>query len=78
MLIGVVERNRPIEMRSAFGDVACVQQGIAHDTMPNHERSRRALLLGECQKLRREFAHYDAVESHIVRQPNAMEDRKQQ
>ena len=46
--------------------------------MPNHERNGRPLLLGERQELRRKLAHHVAVERHIVRDPEAEEDRKQQ
>ena len=46
--------------------------------MPNHERDRRSLLLGERQELRRKLAHNVAVERHIVRDPEAVEDREQQ
>ena len=46
--------------------------------MPDHERHGRPLLLGERQELRRKLAHHVAVERHIVRDPEAVEDRKQQ
>ena len=38
----------------------------------------RPLLLGERQELRRKLAHHVAIERHIVRDPEAVEDRKQQ
>ena len=46
--------------------------------MPNHERAGRRLLLGERQELRGKLAHSIAIERHIVRDPKAVEDRKQQ
>ena len=46
--------------------------------MPDHERDGRPLLLGERQKLRRKLAHHVAIECHIVRDPEAVEDREQQ
>ena len=46
--------------------------------MPDHERDRRPLLLGERQKLRRKLAHDVAVECHKVRDPETVEDREQQ
>ena len=36
------------------------------------------MLLGERQELRRKLAHHVAVERHIVRDPEAVEDREQQ
>ena len=46
--------------------------------MPDHERNCRTLLLGERQELRRKLAHDIAVERDVVRDPEAVEDRKQQ
>ena len=40
--------------------------------------TRRSLLLGEREELRRKFAHSIAVEGHKVRDPEAIEDREQQ
>ena len=57
MLGRIVKRDRSIEMRPPFRDVARVQQGNTHDAMPNHERDRRSLLLGKRQELRRKLAH---------------------
>ena len=78
MLGRIVKRDRSIEMRSALRDVSRVQQGNAHESMPNHERDCRCLLLGERQELRRKLAHRFAVERHEVRDPEAVEDREQQ
>ena len=78
MLGRIVKRERLIEMRSALRDVSREQQGSAHEAMPNHERDCRLLLLGERQELRRKLAHHVAVERHGVRDPKAVEDRKQQ
>ena len=78
MLGRIVKRDRLIEMRSAFRDVSRMQQGHAHEAMPDHERDCRPLLLGERQELRRKLAHHIAVERHIVRDPEAVEDREQQ
>jgi len=46
--------------------------------MPNHERDCRPLLLRECQELRREIATDIAIECHMVRYPEGVEDREQQ
>ncbi len=46
--------------------------------MPDHERDRRSLLLGERQELRRKLAQRVAIERHIVRDPEAIEDGEQQ
>ena len=46
--------------------------------MPDHERDCRSLLLGERQEVRRKIAQNVAVERHIVRDPEAVEDREQQ
>ena len=50
----------------------------AHEAMPDHERHCRPLLLGERQELRRKLAHHVAIERHVVRDPEAVEDREQQ
>ena len=78
MLGGIVKRDRLIEMRPAFRDVPRTQQGNTHEAMPDHERDRRSLLLGKRQELRRKLAHHVAVERHVVRDPEAVEDREQQ
>ena len=46
--------------------------------MPNHERDCRPLLLRERQELRREIAQSVAIECHLVRYPEGVEDREQQ
>ncbi len=46
--------------------------------MPNHERDCRPLLLRERQELRREIATDIAIECHMVRGPEGVEDREQQ
>jgi hypothetical protein len=46
--------------------------------MSNYEREGRPLLLSEREELRRKGAHRVAVERHIVRSPDAVEDRDQQ
>ena len=78
MLGRIVKRERLIEVRSSFRDVSRTQQGNTHEAMPDHERDRRPLLLGERQELRRKLAHSVAVERHIVRDPEAVENREQQ
>ena len=78
MLGRIVKRDRLIEVRSAFRDVPRKQQGKTHKAMPDHERNRRSLLLGERQELRRKLAHHVAVERDKVRDPEAVEDREQQ
>ena len=78
MLGRIVKRDRAIEMRSPLRDVSRIRQGDAHEAMPDHERDCRPLLLGERQELRRKLAHHVAVERHIVRDPEAVEDREQQ
>jgi hypothetical protein len=78
MLGRIVKRDRPIEMRPALRDIPSRRQGHAHGVMPDHERDFRPLLLGEPQELRRKIAHHVAVERYKVRDPEAVEDRKQQ
>ena len=78
MLGRIVERDRPIEVHPAFRDVSREQQGSAHEAMPDHERSRRSLLLGERQELRRKLARHVAIERDAVRDPEAVEDGEQQ
>jgi len=46
--------------------------------MPDHERDRCALFLGERQKLRRKAAYYVAAERHIICDPKGIEDRENQ
>ena len=46
--------------------------------MPDHKRDNRPLLLGKRQELRCKLTDNLAVERHIVRDPKAEEDRKQQ
>src|SRR3984893_5045660 len=46
--------------------------------MPDHERDRCPLLLREPQELRREIATDIAIECHIVRYPECVEDLEQQ
>ena len=46
--------------------------------MPDHERDGRPFLLGERQELRRKLKRSIAVERHVVRDPEAVEDREQQ
>jgi hypothetical protein len=76
MLGRIVEREGAIEMLSAFRDVTGGEQGVSREAMPKHERGGCPLLLGESQELRRELAHYIAVERHKVRDLEAMKNRK--
>ena len=46
--------------------------------MPNHQRDRRPLFFRKRQKMRRKLAHHFAVERDETRDPEAVEDRKQQ
>ena len=78
MLGGIVKRDSAIEVRSAFRDVPRIQQGHAHEAMPDHERSGRSLLLGERRNCAARLAHRVAVERHVVRDPEAVKDREQQ
>ena len=57
MLRRIVKRDRLIVVRPAFRDVSRMQQGNAHEAMPDHERDCRSLFLGERQELRRKLAH---------------------
>jgi hypothetical protein len=78
MLDGIVARNSLIEVCSAFRQSSRTQQGSAHEAMPNHERDRRPLLLGEGEELRGKIARDVAFERHGVRDPEAVEDGEQQ
>jgi len=46
--------------------------------MPNHQRNRRPLLLGQRQELRRELPRSVTVERNKVPDPAAIEDQEQQ
>ena len=46
--------------------------------MSDYEWERRPLLLSEREELRRKGAHHVAVERHIVRSPEPVEDREKQ
>jgi hypothetical protein len=46
--------------------------------MPNHQRNRRPLLLGQRQELRRELPRSVTVERNEVPDPAAIEDQEQQ
>jgi hypothetical protein len=78
MLDSIVARDSLIELRSAFRQNARTQQGSAHEAMPNHERDRRPLLLGEGEELLGKIARDIAIEHHRVRDPKAVEDGEQQ
>src|SRR5262252_3046467 len=78
MLGWIIKRDRAIEMRSHIRDVTGRQQGHAHETMPDHERNGRPLPLRERKELRRKLAYYVALERDVVRDPEAVENRKQQ
>ncbi len=56
-----------------------VREGLKNhvEAMPNHERDRRPLLLGEGQELRGKIARDVAFERHRVRDPEAVEDGEQ-
>src|SRR5262249_46959830 len=75
---GSVKRKRLIVVLSAFRHVSSTKGGCAHKAMCYQERSRRPLLLGERQELRRKPEYHVAVERHIVRDPEAVENREQQ
>ena len=78
MLGRSVKRESLIVVRPALRNVSRFQQGRAHEAMPDHARDCRPLLLGERKELRRKLAHHVAVERHITRGPEAVEDREQQ
>src|SRR6516225_2004968 len=78
MLGGIVKRNRLIVVLSALRHVSGTQGGCAHKAMCYQERSRRPLLLGERQELRRKPEYHVAVERYIVCDPEAVENREQQ
>ena len=72
MLHWLIERDRAIEMRAAFREVARVQQGHTHYTMPNHKRAWCLLLLRDVQELGRKLAHHITIERHNVSDPEAV------
>ena len=65
-------------MLSAVRDTSRKKQGSSHETMSDHERDGRALLLGEGQELRRQVADHVAIEPHIICAPEALKNGKQQ
>src|SRR6516165_1677834 len=78
MLGRIIKRDRAIEMRSRIRDVPGRQQGHTHEAMPDHERNGRPLRLRERQELCRKLAYHVALEGDVVRDPEAVENRKQQ
>ena len=46
--------------------------------MPDHERRRSPLILGEREELRCELPHHIAFECHAVSDPEAVKDREQE
>jgi len=78
MLGRIIKPDRPIQVSPAPHDVPGKEQGSSHDAMLDHERDCRPLLLRKCEELRREIATDIAIESHKVRDPEGVEDRKQQ
>jgi hypothetical protein len=71
MLDRIVKRDGPIEMSPAFRNVSGHQQGETRHAMPDHERDRRSLFLGECKELRCKLAHLVAVDCHAGGDPDA-------
>jgi hypothetical protein len=78
MLGSIIKRHRAVEMCSAFCDTTRRCQGYTHEAMPHHEWDRSSLFLGKRHELRRKLAHHLAVERHVVRDPEAVEDSEQQ
>src|SRR5262249_9633577 len=70
MLGRIIKCDRTVEMRSPFCKGARMQHG-PHHAMPDHERNRRHLLLGQRQKLARQLAQRVAVERNEARGPEA-------
>ena len=58
----IVQHDCAIEMRSPLRDIPRMQQGRAHEAMPDHERDGRRLLLRERQELRCKLAHPVTIE----------------
>ena len=52
MFSRIVQRDRLIEVCAAFRDASSLQQGHADETMSDHERDWRRLLLGQRKELR--------------------------
>jgi hypothetical protein len=78
MLGRIVKREALIVVRSTFRDVSCPRQGNTHEAMPDHQRDYRPWLVGQRQELCCKVEHCIAVEPHIARDPEALEDREQQ
>ena len=54
MLSRIVKRERLIVVRSTFHDVSRTRQGIAHEAMPDHERSRRSWTARNVETLKKD------------------------
>src|SRR5262252_3456973 len=78
MLDRIVERECAIKMHSPACDVPCMQQGQAHEAMPDHERPLRPLLICGGQELDSKLTHHVGVERYNVRGPRAVKNREQQ
>jgi hypothetical protein len=76
LLGGIVKRNRLCVVRSSFGEVTYMQQRRSHKAMTHYERHRRLLLLGERQELLGRIATDISVEDHVIRDPEAVENRE--
>ena len=74
----VVKCQSAIEMGEPFGGVAHAQQGSTQQTMSNHYRCRRPLLLSKCKELSRKSARSIAVEVDKLRYEQAVEDGVEQ
>src|SRR5262249_16470050 len=78
MLGRIVERECAIKMHSPACDGPCMQQGQAHEAMPDHERPLRPLLICDGQELDSKLTHHVGVERYNVRGPRAVKNREQQ
>ena len=68
----IVKREGAIEMGERSGGVAQTQQRIAQQTMPDHDRGHRLLLLCERKELGRKRARSLAVEGDKLRYEKAV------
>ncbi len=64
-------------MRSPLDELAGVQAGKTHETMPDHQGDCRPLSFRQRQELSRQFTQGAAVGHDVIRDPKAVEGGKQ-
>ncbi len=74
----VIERHRLIDVPKRFFNIARVQQGNTHVSVPNHQRHRRPLFLRKSEEVRGKLAHHVPSERDEAGNPKSVQKRKEQ